>query len=70
VEPVTVTISGTSALLLVRLAEQLGVSESGDGGAVVMRALGLLDLALRAKREGKRLAFVDPQTGASSEVAF
>ena len=66
-EPVTVTISGTSALLLVRLAEQLG---SDDGGAVIMRALGLLDLALRAKREGKRLAFVDPATGASSEVAF
>jgi hypothetical protein len=67
VEPVTVTISGTSALLLVRLAEHLGTD---DGGAIVMRALGLLDLALRAKREGKRLAFVDPATGQSSEVAF
>ena len=69
-EPVTVTISGTSALLLVRLAEQLGAATTGDGGVIVMRALGLLDLALRAKREGKRLAFVDPATGQSSEVAF
>jgi hypothetical protein len=67
VGPVTVKISGTSALLLTRLAEALGTD---DGGAVLMRALGLLDLALRAKREGKRLAFIDPATGQSSEVAF
>jgi hypothetical protein len=67
VGPVTVKISGTSALLLTKLAESLGTD---DGGAVLMRALGLLDLALRAKREGKRLAFIDPATGQSSEVAF
>ncbi|HEX2568688.1 MAG TPA: hypothetical protein VH877_03945 [Polyangia bacterium] len=67
VGPVTVKISGTSALLLTKLAEALGTD---DGGAVLMRALGLLDLALRAKREGKRLAFIDPATGQSSEVAF
>ena len=67
VGPVTVKISGTSALLLTKLAEALGTD---DGGAVLMRALGLLDLALRAKREGKRLAFIDPATGQTSEVAF
>ena len=65
--PVTVTISGTSALLLARLAEALG---SDDGGAVLMRALGLLDLALKAKREGKHLAFYDPARDEMSEVAF
>ena len=64
---VTLTISGTSALLITRLAEALGTD---DGGAVLMRALGLLDLALKAKRDGKRLQFADPRTGEASEVAF
>ncbi len=45
--PVTLTISGTSAALLARLAD------GDDAGAVLMRALGLLDLAMKAKREGK-----------------
>ena len=61
------TITGTSALLLGRLAEVLGTD---DGGAVLMRALGLLDLALKAKRDGKRLAFYDPERDEMSEVAF
>ena len=65
--PVTLKISGTSALLLTRLAEALGTD---DGGAVLMRALGLLDLALKAKRDGKRLAFYDPETLDFSEVAY
>jgi len=36
----------------------------------LMRALGLLDLALKAKRDGKKLAFYDPQSDSISEVAF
>ena len=64
--PVTLTISGTSAALLARLAEALG----GDPGAVMMRALGLLDLALKAKREGKKIGFYDPERDELSEVAF
>jgi len=65
--PVSLTITGTSAFLLTRLAQELGTD---DGGAVLMRALGLLDLALKAKRDGKRIAFYDPRTGEISEVAF
>jgi hypothetical protein len=65
--PVTLTISGTSATLLGRLTEALG---SNDPGATLMRALGLLDLALKAKRDGKRLAFLDPASGQYSEVAW
>jgi hypothetical protein len=65
--PVTVTISGTSAVLLTRLAAEL---RSEDGGAVLMRALGLLDLAIKAKREGKILGFYDPQREEIAEVAF
>jgi hypothetical protein len=64
--PVTLTISGTSAALLARLTEVVG----GDPGAVMMRALGLLDLALKAKREGKKLGFYDPERDELSEVAF
>ena len=67
--PVTVTISGTSAALLARLCEgQEGLA--ADPGAVLMRALGLLDLALKAKREGKQLGFYDPTNDRLSEVAF
>jgi hypothetical protein len=62
--PVTVTISGTSAALLARLAGD------GDAGAILMQALGLLDLAMHAKREGKKLGFYDPVTGTLAEVAF
>jgi len=66
-EPVTVQINGTAGLLLVKLMNELATS---DGGGLIVRALGLLDLALRARREGKSLCFVDPRTGHSSEVAF
>ena len=67
VGPVTLSISGTSAVLLGRLTEGLG---SDDPGATLMRALGLLDLALKARRDGKQLAFVDPERGSYSEVAW
>lgn len=66
-QPVTVQINGTAGLLLVALMQQL---RTEDGGGVIVRALGLLDLALRARREGKSLCFVDKKTGASSDVAF
>ena len=67
VGPVTFSISGTSATLLGRLTEALG---STDPGATLMRALGILDLALKAKRDGKKLAFIDPKDGTYSEVAW
>jgi len=62
--PVTLTISGTSAALLARLAGD------EDPGGVLMRALGLLDLALKAKRDGKKLGIYDPEAETLSEVAF
>lgn len=67
VGPVELRISGTSAVLLTKLAEQLGTD---DAGAVFMRALGLLDMAVKARRDGKRLAFYDPESLEFSEVAF
>lgn len=66
--PVTLTISGTSAALLARLTTDPMLGD--DPGAIMMRALGLLDLALKAKREGKRIGFYDPERDTLSEVAF
>ena len=72
VGPVSLKISGTSAVLLTRLAEALGprAGEPADPGQVLMQALGLLDLAVKARRDGKRLAFYDPETMEFAEVAF
>lgn len=65
--PVQVQINGTAGLLLVQLMAEL---QTTDGGGVLVRALGLLDLALRAKKMGKELCLVDPATGQRSDVAF
>ncbi len=65
--PVQVVIGGTTGMLLHRLMTELGTE---DGGGVLSRALGLFDLALRARKEGKQICLVDPATGARSEVAI
>ena len=65
--PVQVQLNGTAGMLLVRLMQDLGTE---DGSGVLVRALGLLDLALRARQSGKDLCLVDPATGQRSDVAF
>ncbi len=65
-EPIQIQINGTAAELLARLAIELG---SEDPGAVLVRALGLLDLAQRTRRQGGRLVFVNPR-GEQADVAF
>ena len=42
-QPVQVRVGGTAARLLISLMEQVGTD---DGGSLIARALGLLDLAL------------------------
>ena len=64
--PVQVTLNETAARLLVKLAEEMGTD---DPSALVMRALGLLDLAHRTKRQGGQLFFRN-QRGDDAEVAF
>jgi hypothetical protein len=66
-EPVQVQLNGTCALLLVRLMQDLSTS---DAGGVLVRALGLLDLALQARRTGRELCLYDKTTGQRSDVAF
>ena len=66
-QPVQVRIGGTAAMLLVSLMEKLGTD---DGGSLIARALGLLDLAVQARRQGKSLCLIDPKTGDRQEIAF
>ena len=64
--PIEVRINATAAQLLARLCVELG---SDDPSSVVMRALGLLEMAQRQKRGGGRLVFVN-EKGEQAEVAF
>jgi hypothetical protein len=65
VPPVTVEVNGTAAQLLVKLMQDMGTP---DAMAVLTRALGILDQALSAKRQGRRLGLYDPDSGRFSDV--
>jgi hypothetical protein len=64
--PVQVPLNATAAQLLAKLAVDLG---SEDAAGVIARALGLLDLALFAKRSGKRLVLLDADGRATDVMA-
>jgi hypothetical protein len=66
VPPVQVTLNETAARLLVKLAQENG---DADPSSLVMRALGLLDMAQRTRRQGGKLLF-ENEKGDQSEVAF
>ena len=59
-------LNDTAARLLAQLCAELG---SDDPSGVVVRALGLLDLAQRTRRQGGKLVFVN-EKGQEAEVAF
>ena len=65
-EPVQITLNATAAQLLVRVAGELG---EDNPSAVVMRALGLLEMAQRTRRQGGKLIFRN-EKGQDAEVAF
>jgi hypothetical protein len=65
-EPVTVTLNHTAAQLLARLCVEAG---SDDPSGLVIRALGLFDIAQRTRRQGGKLVFVN-ERGEAAEVAF
>ncbi len=67
VAPVTVQVNGTAAQLLIKLMQDLGTDEPM---AVLTRALGMLDQALAAKREGRRLGVFDPTSGRFMDVVL
>jgi len=65
-DPVSITLNATAAQLLVRIAGEMG---EDNPSAVVVRALGLLEMAQRARRQGGKLIFRN-EHGADAEVAF
>jgi hypothetical protein len=54
--PVNVEVNGTAASLLLKLMQEMNTP---DPMAVLTRALGILDTALAAKRQGRRLGIYD-----------
>jgi len=66
VGPVTVELNNTAAQLLARLCVEL---QTDDATGVLSRALGLLEMGMRTKRQGGRLCFVN-ERGEQSDVVF
>jgi len=64
--PVTIELNHTLAELLARLCVEL---ETEDATGVMSRALGLLELAQRTKRQGGRLVFIN-ERGEMADVVF
>ena len=64
--PVTVELNHTLAELLARLCVEL---DTEDVTGVMSRALGLLEMVQRTKRQGGRLVFIN-ERGESADVVF
>lgn len=63
---VTVELNHTLAELLARLCVELGTD---DPTGVMSRALGLLEMVQRTKRQGGRLCFIN-ERGETADVVF
>jgi hypothetical protein len=63
---VSVELNNTAAQLLARLCVEL---DTEDVSGVLSRALGLLDLSLRTKRQGGRLCFIN-ERGEQADVVI
>ncbi|HEU4613856.1 MAG TPA: hypothetical protein VFS15_17305 [Kofleriaceae bacterium] len=63
---VTVELNATLAQLLAKLCVEL---DTEDYAGVLSRALGLLEMVQRTKRQGGRLVFVN-EHGQSADVVF
>jgi len=63
---IQVELNATAAQLLARMCVEL---ETEDVSGVLSRALGLLDLSLRTKRQGGRLVF-ENERGELADVIF
>ena len=67
IPPVTVEMNGTAARLLVKLMGDLATDQPM---AVLSRALGVLEQALAAKGQGRRLGLYDPATGRFTDLVI
>jgi hypothetical protein len=64
VGPVTIELNRTLAELLAKLCVELGTE---DATGVMSRALGLLEMVQRTKRQGGRLCFIN-ELGETADV--
>jgi hypothetical protein len=64
--PVTIELNHTLAELLARLCVEL---ETEDAAGVLSRALGLLEMVQRTRRQGGRLCFIN-EHGNIADVVF
>jgi hypothetical protein len=64
---VTVELNGTAAQLLVKLMGDLGTDQPI---AVLTRALGVLEQAVAAKAQSRRLGVYDPQSGRFTDLVI
>jgi len=62
---VNVQVNGQAAQLLVKLMQDLSTEQPM---AVLTRALGMLEQALSAKKQGHRLGIYDPSSGRFTDV--
>ena len=62
----SVKLNKTAAQLLAKLCVDL---DTEDASGVISRALGVLEMCIRAKRGGGRLCFVN-ERGETSDVVF
>ena len=65
VGPVSIELNATLAQLLAKLCVEL---ETEDYTGVISRALGLLEMVQRTKRQGGRLCFVNERGDAADVV--
>ncbi len=65
-EPVDIRLNHTAAQLLARLCVETGTD---NPSGLIVRALGLFEMAQRTKRQGGKLVFGN-ERGEESEVAF
>ena len=64
--PVAIELNHTLAQLLAKLCVEL---DTEDASGVISRALGLLEMVQRTKRQGGRLCFVNERGETSDVVA-
>jgi len=64
--PVDIRLNQTAAQLLARLCVE---TATDDPSGLIVRALGLFEMAQRTRRQGGRLVFVN-ERGEEAEVAF
>lgn len=65
--PMAVEVPGKTAMLLVKLAQEVGAKTPGE---VIGQALGLLQMLRQAKARGQRILLRDPATGHDIDLAI